>query len=181
MIGKYTYGRPKIHSWGEKDSDGNPAAKLVIGNFCSIADGCNIFLGGNHRTDWVTTYPFGHIHHNIFKDFKGKGHPDTKGDVIIGNDVWIAANVTIMSGVTIGDGAVIANNSHVVKDIEPYSIVGGNPAKLIKKRFTDEQIKKLLEIKWWNWDDTKINKFSPLLCNQNIDNFIKTAIEVSKV
>ena len=181
MIGKYTYGKPKVHSWGEKDGAENPAAKLVIGNFCSIATGCNIYLGGNHRTDWVTTYPFGHIHHNIFKCFDGQGHPSTKGDVIIGNDVWIASNVTIMSGVTISDGAVIANNSHVVKDVEPYSIVGGNPAKLIKKRFTEEQIKKLLEIKWWNWDETKINQFSPLLCNQDIDNFIKTSLEVSKV
>ena len=79
-----------------------------------------------------------------------------------------------MSGVTIGDGVVIAHNSHVVKNVEPYSLVGGNPAKLIKYRFTQEQIKDLLEIKWWNWDDDKINKFSPLLCNSNIDEFIKS-------
>lgn len=79
-----------------------------------------------------------------------------------------------MSGVTIGNGAVIANNSHVVKNVEPYSIVGGNPAKMIKKRFSEEQIKKLLEIKWWDWDDNKINKFTHLLYNNNIDNFIKS-------
>ena len=78
-----------------------------------------------------------------------------------------------MSGVTIGDGAVIACNSHVVKNVEPYSIVGGNPAKLIKYIFTPEQIEKLLEIKWWNWDDAKINEFTPLLCNTNIDDFIR--------
>ena len=80
-----------------------------------------------------------------------------------------------MSGVTLGDGVVIANNSHVVKNAEPYSLVGGNPAKLIKYRFARESIEKLLEIKWWNWDDTKINKFTPLLCSQNIDDFIKSA------
>ena len=77
-----------------------------------------------------------------------------------------------MSGITIGDGAVIANNSHVVKNVEPYSLVGGNPAKLIKYRFTPEQIQKLLQIKWWYWDDEKINNYSYLLCNNNIDEFI---------
>ena len=170
-FGKYTYsdGNPKVFY---RNND----AKLVVGKFCSIASGVNIYLGGNHRTDWVTTYPFGHIHQNKFNVFNGIGHPSTKGDVIIGNDVWIGSNVTIMSGVTIGDGVVIANNSHIVKNVESYSLTGGNPAKLIKYRFTPEQIEKLLEIKWWNWDDTKINKFTPLLCNNNIDEFIKSAL-----
>lgn len=166
-FGKYTYGRPKIHSWNEN-------TKLVVGNFCSIADNVQVFLGGNHRMDWVTTFPFGHINQNVFNKFDGKGHPSTKGDVIIGNDVWIGGNVIILSGVTIGDGAVIANSSIVVKNVEPYSLVGGNPSKLIKYRFTQEQIDKLLEIKWWNWDDDKINNFAPLLCNSNIDEFIQS-------
>ena len=95
-------------------------------------------------------------------------------NIIIGNDVWIADNVTIMPGVTIGDGAVIATNSHVVKNVKPYSIVGRNPAKHIKYRFTKEQIEKLLEIKWWDWEDSKINQFIPLICNTNIDNFINS-------
>ena len=180
MFGKYTYGNPTIHAWGETDSQGLPSAELVIGNFCSIALGCNIYLGGNHRTDWVTTYPFGHINQKIFNGFNGVGHPSNNGDVIIGNDVWLGENVTIMSGVTIGDGVVIAANSHVVKNVEPYSIIGGNPAKFIKKRFTEQQIDKLLEIKWWNWDDSKINKFTPLLCNPDIDNFIKSALNTSE-
>jgi acetyltransferase-like isoleucine patch superfamily enzyme len=168
-FGKYTYGNPNIHF---KNDD----AKLVVGKFCSFASNINIYLGGNHNTNWVTTYPFGHIHTNTFNSFNGKGHPSTKGDVIIGNDVWIGSNVTIMSGITIGDGAVIANNSHVIKNVEPYSLVGGNPAKFIKYRFTQEQIKKLLEINWWNWEDDKINKFIPLLCNNNIDEFINSVV-----
>lgn len=165
IVGKYTYGNPNV-IW---ESSG---AKLNIGNFCSIAGNVNIYLGGNHRTDWITTYPFGHINKQIFNTFSGIGHPATKGDVNIGNDVWIGNNVTIMSGIKIGDGAVIAANSHVVKDVEPYSIVGGNPAKHIKYRFNEEQIQKLLHIKWWFWDDNKINEYLPLLCNQDIDKFI---------
>ena len=170
-IGKYSYGTPNI-KWDNSNS------KLTIGNFCSIAGNVNIYLGGNHRTDWVTTYPFGHINQNIFNSFNGEGHPSTKGDVIIGNDVWIGDNVTIMSGCTIGDGVVIANNSHVVKNVEPYSLIGGNPAKLIKFRFTKEQIEKLLEIKWWYWDDNKINEYAPSLCNTNIDLFINSALNI---
>lgn len=165
-FGKYSYGSPKVH-WQ------NENAKLTVGNFCSIAANVNIYLGGNHRTDWVSTYPFGHIHQGVFNKFNGEGHPGTKGGVTIGNDVWIGSDVTIMSGVTIGDGAVIANGSHVVKDVEPYTLVGGNPAKYIKHRFTKAQIEELLKIQWWYWDDAKINEFSPLLCNENIDAFIE--------
>ena len=131
QIGKYTYVRPNIF-W--KNANG----KLIIGKFCSLANNINIYLGGNHNINWVTTYPFGTINQDVFNSFNvaHHGHPFTKGNVIIGNDVWIGKNVTIMSGITIGDGSVIANNSHVVKDVEPYSLVGGNPVKLIKYRFT---------------------------------------------
>ena len=164
--GDYSYGEVNI------DCLFNHGTHVECGKFCSIASRITVYLGGNHRTDWITTYPFGHIHKNVFNKFDGEGHPHTKGNVIIGNDVWIGNGVTIMSGVKIGDGAVIACNSHVVKDVEPYTMVGGNPAQLIKKRFTDEQIEKLLQIKWWDWDVQKINDNTPLLCNDNIDNFI---------
>lgn len=171
QVGKYTYGhdRIKVHRYG---GDG----QLRIGSFCSIASGLQVWLGGNHRTDWVTTYPFGHIHRERFYRCTGHGIPATKGDVTIGNDVWIGANVTIMSGVTISDGAVIANNSHVVKDVPAYAIVGGNPAKLIKYRFSAKHIESLMQISWWNWDDDKVNEMSPLMCSENIDDFIQRAI-----
>lgn len=164
--GKYTYGHDKIEVIRLDQH------KVTIGNFCSIASGCKIYLNCNHRKEWITTYPFGHINESTFNSFDGMGHPTCKGDVIIGNDVWISSNVTIMSGVTIGDGAIIANNSHVVKDVEPYTIVGGNPAKYINHRFDKKTIDKLLKIKWWDWDDVKINQFLPLLCSTNYQTFL---------
>lgn len=163
---RYTYGLENltVRSWGE-------GSQVQIGAFCSIADRVQLFLGGNHRTDWVTTYPFGHIHTDTFK-WHGLGHPVSKGDIVIGNDVWIGSGSTIMSGVTIGDGAVIAANSTVVKDVPPYAIVGGNPAKVVKYRFTPEQISALLANPWWEKSDQEIQKIIPLLCSENIDDFI---------
>jgi acetyltransferase-like isoleucine patch superfamily enzyme len=161
-IGDFTYGVPKVFSWDE-------GATLKIGRFCSIARGVEIYLGGEHRTDWVTTYPF----NALFPDHSGiKGHPKTKGDVVIGNDVWIADGAIIMSGVTIGDGAVIGARSVVIKDVKPYEIVAGNPAVHIKFRFDEKVIQKLLEIKWWNWETSKIDKSVHLLQNDDINGFI---------
>jgi acetyltransferase-like isoleucine patch superfamily enzyme len=167
--GEHTYigGNFNVFSWGE-------GTTLTIGNFCSLAANITVYLGGNHRTDWVTTYPFGHVNKDNFP-YDGKGHPATNGNVIIGNDVWIGNNVNIMSGITIGDGAVIATNSHVVKDVPPYTIVGGNPARIIRKRFTEEQIDKLLKIRWWDWSIEKINEKVPLLCSGKIDDFIDSS------
>jgi len=167
ISGKYTYGHDKIEVVRPEQY------KVIIGNFCSIASGCKIFLNANHRRDWITTYPFGHINTNVFDSFDGSGHPTCKGDVIIGNDVWISSNVTIMSGIKIGDGAIIANNSHVVRDVEPYTIVGGNPSKYICHRFDQPTIKKLLQIKWWDWDDSKINQYLPLLCSKDYEEFFR--------
>jgi len=164
-IGKHTYGHEILNVW-----DFGEGAHIEIGNFCSIACNVQIFLGGNHNTDWITTFPFGHTSKEKFNTVEGKGHPKTNGNVIIGNDVWIGQNSVIMSGVKIGDGVVIANNSHVVKDAEPYSIIGGNPAKIIRKRFSDEHIEFLLSLKWWNWPDEKINEYAPFLCSPD---FIK--------
>lgn len=163
--GRYTYGDITIHHFGKN----NP---LTIGAFCSISHNCHAFVNANHRKDWVTTYPFGHINTHAFNTFDGTGHPCDKGPITIGNDVWIGADVSIMSGVCVGDGAILANGSHVVKNVEPYSIVGGNPAKFIQYRFKKEQIDKLLKIKWWEWNDSKINENIHLLCNIDIDNFI---------
>jgi virginiamycin A acetyltransferase len=131
--------------------------KLIIGKFCAIAEGVTFIMNGaNHRMDGITTYPF-----SIFGSGWESVTPTVeqlpfKGDTVIGNDVWIGQYVTIMPGVRIGDGAIIAANATVVKDVEPYTIYGGNPARLIKKRFSDEMIDDLLRMQWWNWDEEKI-------------------------
>jgi acetyltransferase-like isoleucine patch superfamily enzyme len=101
------------------------------------------------------------------------GHPACKGDIIIGNDVWIGAKSTIMSGVKIGDGAIVAAGALVTKDVEPYSVVGGNPAKLLKYRFDKQQIADLLEIAWWNWGEDKIREEAMLLWSSDLNEFIK--------
>jgi len=169
-----TYGVPTVINHE------NSSAKLHVGAFCSIGGGVRIYLGMNHCTNFVTTYPFGNIHQDIFGSDNTLGHPATKGDVVIGNDVWIADGVTIMSGVTIGDGAVIACNSHVVKDVEPYSIVGGNPAKHIKYRFSKETIDSLMELKWWNLDIHVIQKIVKLLMSADVENNIEKIKEIIK-
>ena len=130
--------------------------KLVIGKFCMIASGVTFIMNGaNHLTDAISTYPFAIFGHGWEGAMEGKQYP-TKGDTLIGNDVWIGYNATIMAGVTIGDGAIIAANSTVTKDVAPYAIVGGNPATEIRKRFDEDRIRKLLDLKWWDWPIEKI-------------------------
>lgn len=130
--------------------------KLIIGKFCMIASDVKFIMNGaNHLTDALSTYPFAIFGSGWEKAMEGRKYP-FKGDLTIGNDVWIGYNSLLMAGITVGDGAIIASNSTVTRDVEPYSIVGGNPAKLIRKRFDDEKIARLLELKWWDWDIEKI-------------------------
>ena len=128
-----------------------------------------IMNGANHMTDSLSTYPFAIFGNGWEKAMDGKTYPN-KGNIVIGNDVWIGYNATIMAGVKIGDGAIIATNSTVIKDVEPYAIVGGNPASEIKKRFPKPTIEKLLELKWWNWDIEKITKNIQKLTDNKIEN-----------
>ena len=162
-IGDYSYGCPTVLF-------ANDETNLTIGKFCSIAEGVTIFLGGNHRVDWMTTYPF-----NVLADYFPqakviKGHPTTKGDVIIGHDVWIGRNVTIMSGVKIGNGAVIGTESVISKNIGPYEIWAGNPARFIKKRFDQKTIDQLEKLKWWDLKIGTICENLDILCSDNLKN-----------
>lgn len=144
---------------------GGRDARLEIGKFCSIAEGVKIFLGGNHRVDWITTYPFPALLHYWPEASGITGHPSTRGDVIIGNDVWIGTDAIILSGVKIGDGAVIGAGAVVTQDVNPYSIVIGNPAREIRRRFSDAMVDKLLEIRWWDWPPAKIRENLDFLCS----------------
>ena len=169
-IGEYTYGRPVIIWPGH-------GAILKIGKFCSFANNVQIYLSGNHRIDWITTYPFSDpIVSRFWPGAVGiSGHPATRGDVVIGNDVWLANDCVILSGVSIGDGAVIGARSVVTTDVPPYTIVAGNPARNIRKRFTDENIEKLLAIQWWNWPKERLEAHMHLLCSGNVDELSKAA------
>ncbi len=143
--------------------------KLVIGKFCMIASDVKFIMNGaNHLTDAVTAYPFAIFGNGWGGAMEGRTYP-VKGDLVVGNDVWIGYNSVLMAGISVGDGAIIAANSTVTKDVEPYSIVGGNPAKLIKKRFSEDKINKLLKIKWWDWDIEKITANVHNLTGNDID------------
>lgn len=145
--------------------------KLVIGKFCMIASGVEFIMNGaNHLTDAISAYPFAIFGGAWANAMAGKEYPH-KGDTTIGNDVWIGYKATIMAGVTVGDGAIIASHAVVTKDVPPYAIVGGNPAQVIRKRFSDAQIEALLKIQWWNWSIEKITENVQWLTSADIDNF----------
>lgn len=146
-------------------------SKIYIGKYCSISKNIRIITGGIHPVNWISTYPL-RIHYKEPKRYLD-GMPATNGDVVIGNDVWIGTDVIILSGVTIGDGVVIAAGSVVTKDIEPYSFVGGNPAKLIRFRFSKPQIDSLLSLRWWDWDDEKVKENIEYLSSDNIEDFLE--------
>ena len=165
IMGRHSYGTIIVRSGCFSNQP-----KVIVGNFCSIATGCLALLGCGHDTTLISTFPF-----DKKWNYKGINTVTTKGDIIIGSDVWIGQNVTLMSGITIGDGAIIGAGSVVAKSIEPYGIAVGNPARVVKKRFTDEQINELLKIKWWNWPDAKIRNFLKYIMNNDIDKFIKIA------
>jgi virginiamycin A acetyltransferase len=143
--------------------------RLIIGKFCMIASGVTFIMNGaNHLTESISSYPFGIFGNGWAEAMEGKTYP-AKGDTIIGNDVWIGYQATMMPGVKIADGAIVAAHSVVTRDVEPYTLVGGNPAREIKKRFSQDQIQKLLDLQWWHWDIEKITRHVQDLTGNNIE------------
>jgi virginiamycin A acetyltransferase len=161
IVGDYTYyddpeapenfERNVLYHYGED--------RLIIGKFCAIATHVKFIMNGaNHKLDGISTYPFPVFGGDWAIAMELMMNLPNRGDTVVGNDVWLGYESLIMPGVQIGDGAIVAARSVVVKDIAPYTIVGGNPAKPIKQRFTDTQIQALLDIQWWNWSIEKITQ-----------------------
>lgn len=162
--GKYSfgvgsYGLPKVHDWDE-------GATLRIGAYCSIAMNVQIFLGGHHHSEWVSTYPFSEMLMNV------DGIPRasfSRGDVVIGNDVWLCSGCMVLSGVTIGDGAIISAGAIVNRNVEPYSIVAGNPARHVRWRFDESIRAALLDMAWWSWEPEEVARIAHILCGNDIN------------
>ena len=169
-VGKQTYGRINVIME-------NTVSRLHIGNYCSIAPDVCFIVSGDHRIDTISTFPF---HVKVLKDLKHEAC--SKGDIIIEDDVWIGFRSTILSGVTVGKGSVIGAGSVVTKDVAPYSIVAGNPARLIKYRFSEEIIEQLLKIDYKEIDFSKIDNYGFIDETVTIDNIqvIKKDIELCK-
>jgi len=177
IVGKHTYGEHHIKQmWSQY-------GELTIGSFCSIAENVTVFLAGNHAIEWLSTYPFWLKWNEGFNKKIPQGerwNEKRNFDIKIGNDVWIGGGVTIMGGVKIGDGAIIGRNSHVMSNVKPYSVVGGNPAQRYFYRFPKDTIDKLLDIRWWDFDDDVINELSPILCSNDINKLIEECQKYKK-
>ncbi|MCR6669995.1 type B chloramphenicol O-acetyltransferase [Devosia ginsengisoli] len=174
VVGRYSYysGYYHGHSFDDcarfllPDPD---ADKLVVGSFCSIGSGAAFIMAGNqgHRHDWASSFPFFYMPE--MPEFAGAIDAFAPaGDTVIGNDVWIGTEAIVMPGVRIGHGAVIGTRALVTRDVEPYTIIGGNPGKPIRKRFDDEQVAMLLDMAWWDWPDDRLKAAMPLLCSGDI-------------
>lgn len=168
QIGDHTYiNGLTIYSWGELST-------ISIGKYCSIADEVSFIAGGEHHKDWVSTFPFSD---RWRLNIKVPNEVLTKGNIAIGHDVWIGNGVTVLSGVTIGNGAIIGANAVVAKDIPPYAIVVGNPAKVIKYRFSQKVVLALLRIEWWNWAEEEI--IAAQLLFSDTEEFVKKFDQVN--
>lgn len=176
ISGKYSYYSGYYHGHSFDDCarylfpDRNDVDRLIIGSYCSIGSGASFIMAGNqgHRYDWISSFPFYYMPEVETFSHSEDGFKKA-GDTIIGNDVWIGSEAMIMPGVKIGDGAVIGSRALVTKDVPPYAIVGGNPAKLIKMRFIDRHVEMLLEMKWWDWNDDMLRDAIPILCSKDIE------------
>ncbi|MBY5980885.1 type B chloramphenicol O-acetyltransferase [Ferrimonas balearica] len=165
----YYHGHPFEHCVRYLVPDRTDVDRLIIGRYCSIGTGAVFVMAGNqgHRMDWITTFPFFYQDNPAFADANDAWQP--AGDTVLGNDVWVGSEAMILPGVKVGHGAVIAARAVVTKNVPPYAIVAGNPARLIRHRFDDAAQAKLLEMAWWDWPEAQLAAAMSLLCSGDID------------
>ncbi|MCB8823437.1 type B chloramphenicol O-acetyltransferase [Microvirga rosea] len=175
IVGRYSYYSGYYHGHSFEDCarfllPDEGADRLIIGSFCSIGSGAAFIMAGNqgHRHDWISTFPFFWMPEVPAFIGASNGYL-ASGDTVIGNDVWIGSEAIVMPGVKVGDGAIIGTRALVTRDVEPYTIIGGNPAKPIRKRLDEASIDKLLEMKWWNWPDDELQKVMPILTSGDVE------------
>jgi len=175
IVGRYSYYSGYYHGHSFEECarylmpDRDDVDKLIIGSFCSIGTGASFVMAGNqgHRMEWISTFPFFYSGEECMRD-AANGYLPAR-DTVIGHDVWIGSESMVLPGIRIGSGSVVGARSVVTKNVDPYTIVAGNPAKPIRKRFSDEEIKKLLEMQWWNWSDDQLAHAMPLLCSEKVE------------
>ncbi|MBA6412065.1 type B chloramphenicol O-acetyltransferase [Parahaliea sp. F7430] len=175
IVGRHSYYSGYYHGHSFDDcarylaADRTDVDQLIIGSFCSIGSGAVFMMAGNqgHRHDWVSTFPFFYQENDSF--VAAKDGFQRAGNTVIGSDVWIGSEAMIMPGVAIGHGAIIASRAVVTKDVADYEVVASNPAKHIKYRFSEENIKMLLEMQWWTWSDSELKGCMNLLCSTDIE------------
>ena len=164
VMGNMSYYAPNVVKYT------GDTGRVIIGNFASVAPDADFYVGGQHRTEWVSQYGL-----RAMLDLPGAhedGFTHGRGDIVVGSDTWITNGCTVMSGVTIGDGAVVGTKAVVAKDVRPYAIVAGNPAREIRRRFSDEQVDALLRIRWWDWPTEKVKQHVEIISSPDVDAFI---------
>ena len=160
-FGVCSYGIPEVRTFTREGG-----LRLRIGNYTSVANGALFLLGGNHPTDRLTTFP--HRIRMDLADVGSDGFPRRSRDIVVGCDVWIGASTVILAGVNIGHGAVVAAGAVVVRDVEPFAIVAGNPARVVRFRFSENDRDLLLQLAWWDWDDEVVRDAVPILAEGDL-------------
>ncbi|HWI08774.1 MAG TPA: CatB-related O-acetyltransferase [Solirubrobacteraceae bacterium] len=164
VMGNMSYYAPNVVKYT------GDSGRVIVGNFASVAPDADFYVGGQHRTEWVSQYGL-----RAMLDLPGAhedGFTHGRGDIVVGSDTWVTNGCTVMSGVTIGDGAVVGTKAVVAKDVRPYAIVVGNPAREIRRRFSDEQVEALLRIRWWDWPTDKVKQHVEIISSPDVDAFI---------
>jgi len=164
VMGNMSYYAPNVVKYA------GDTGRVIIGNFASVAPDADFYVGGLHRTEWVSQYGL-----RAMLDLPGAhedGFTHGRGDIVVGSDTWVTNGCTVMSGVTIGDGAVVGTKAVVAKDVRPYAIVVGNPAREIRRRFSDAHVDALLRIRWWDWPIETVKQHVELICSPDVDTFI---------